>query len=152
MSGGHSSEGKVRLGPMDASPDRLAQMLRSVPGFSSASEDELRAVVATASTRMAEASSIVFEEGDLADGLYIVLSGSVRVVGDENTDPLGPGDIFGEIALVHDIPRTRAIEAAVDTELLVIPKAVFDGLFASNEELGRVVREKIRERLPEYAL
>jgi CRP-like cAMP-binding protein len=64
------------------------------------------------------AGSDVFRKGDPGDEFYVIESGSVSVVDDgEEIRRLGPGESFGEIALLRAVPRTATVRALEDTEL-----------------------------------
>jgi CRP-like cAMP-binding protein len=128
----------------------LVKALRAVPGFSAIDGHTLLGVVGDSANLHWQAGSTVFQKGDPGDGLYIVLSGAVRILGDggEDVNILGPGDFFGEFSLVLDTERMNTVVAAEDTELMVVPKETFDLLIGSSEELGRQVRQKLEERLP----
>jgi CRP-like cAMP-binding protein len=66
--------------------------------------------------------------------------------GDELT-VLEAGDFFGEFSLLAGTARQHDVEAAGDTELMVVPKDRFDALMAHNPELAESIRRKAGERL-----
>ncbi len=74
---------------------------------------------------------MVFREGDIADRFYIVLSGTVEVWKDYESDSRdllathGPGGLFGEMALVDELPRSATIIARDPVELLYLPRGDF---------------------------
>jgi serine/threonine-protein kinase len=83
------------------------------------------------------AGDTVIREGDEGDAAYIIVSGSCEVfqtVDGERTvrRTMGPGEVFGEAALLTDGNRTASVSAAEDTMLMVIARDVLD------EELGLV--------------
>ena len=91
--------GMLRLLPVP-SIEGLSQRLRRVP---------------------VPAGADVFREGDPGDDFYVVGSGSVAVVhAGQQVRLLGPGDAFGEIALLRAVPRTATVRAVEDTELAAL--------------------------------
>lgn len=79
--------------------------LSNVPLFESLSDDERQAIAAMATTRSLPTNSIVVNEGDQTDSMYIILSGKVKIyLSDEDGKEItlgieGPGDYFGEMVL-----------------------------------------------------
>ena len=129
----------------------LVKALRNVPAFATLDDDHLIEIVGESSNLMWSEGSIVFEQGDPGDGLYIVLSGGVRIYdnsdGDHEVARIGPGDYFGEISLLNDAPRTKSAAAVEDSELLVLPRESFRRLLDGNAQLEAHVRERIEQRL-----
>jgi len=64
------------------------------------------------------AGEAVFEQGDRGDRFYVIVTGTARVEGDGTTvTTLGPGDSFGEIALLRRVPRTATVRAVDELRL-----------------------------------
>ena len=64
------------------------------------------------------AGEAVFHQGDPGDRFYVVVSGTAEVVGDGRpVASLGPGESFGEIALLRRVPRTATVRAVTDLRL-----------------------------------
>jgi NADH dehydrogenase len=83
-----------------------------------------------------EPGEIVFHQGDLGDRIYIVLAGKAEVVrqgpgGDQVLAYIGPGEFFGEMALLSSAPRNATVRCVEATTVLGIPKKEF-GLLAAN--------------------
>jgi CRP-like cAMP-binding protein len=94
---------------------------------------------------------IVFRAGEEGDCLYIVVSGKVEVIEGGGPDchslaELGPGQAFGEMALLSGEPRTATIRAAGPTELLAIRREDFLRLMAEDSQLAASARRLSHER------
>ena len=128
----------------------LVNALRAVPGFDALDDRTLLSVVGDSANLFWSEGSVVFEQGSPGDGLYVVLSGAVRILGanGDEVNVLGSGDFFGEFSLVLDTDHMNDVVAAEDTELMVVPKESFERLIASSSDLGEHVRQKLEERLP----
>jgi CRP-like cAMP-binding protein len=95
------------------------------------------------------AGETVFRQGDPADSAYFIRSGEVEVV-DESTGSvirkLGPGDYFGEIALITDAPRSATIRTISTVELAVLGKRNFLNMMrlmpTTEEAILRTVQER----------
>jgi NADH dehydrogenase len=105
-----------------------------------------------------EAKEIIFREGDRGDRLYIIVEGEVEVVkkaagnGEVVIAHLGPGDCFGEMALVNDLPRMATARTATPVNLLTVDVNGFDALFSYHPPLRKFFLKLIEERLhPETA-
>src|SRR5215216_1363677 len=118
----------------------LVSALRAVPSLQTLDDRALLAVVGDSANLFWRAGSQVFAKGSAADGLYILVSGSVRVVGDE-LGVLHAGNFFGELSLLQGLVHGRDVVAMEDTELMVIAKECFDDLVAGNPEVARRIRE-----------
>ncbi len=73
---------------------------------------------------------VIFRQGDLGDEMFVISRGRVRLTIGANGQEreiavLGPGEFFGELSLLSDIPRTATAEAAEDSTLLAIGRDVF---------------------------
>lgn len=100
--------------------------------FESVPEEQLSEIANVLKSEKVPAKKILFQKGDPGGCFYIILSGKLRVFlkGEENVEThlnwLGPGDSFGEMALLTDEPRSTDVETTEDTHLLVLPKDEFD--------------------------
>jgi len=126
----------------------LVAALRSVPSLSALDDRTLLAVVGDSANLFWHAGSKVFAKGSPADGLYLVVSGSVRVIGDNGAElgVLGAGDFFGELSLLEGLAHGRDVVAIEDTELMVIAKECFDDLVAGHPDVARGIRETAAQR------
>jgi NADH dehydrogenase len=102
-----------------------------------------------------EPDEVVFREGDYGDRLYIVVDGEVEVTkhrpggGEVVLARLGPGECFGEMALVTDRPRMATARCVTATNLLTVDRHAFHALFAHLPPLRRLFEELIERRAKE---
>ena len=98
-----------------APPERVEAFLRRVPLFAEVDPVALRGLITGATFHTYEVGETVFRQGEPGDAFYLVVKGAVRVVATPDpADPdrevslgtLGPGDHFGETALLSGVPRT----------------------------------------------
>ena len=127
----------------------LVTALRAVPSFASVDERTLLTLIGDSANLFWPPGAVVFERGSPADGLYIILSGSVRILDGSGTQVavLGPGDFFGEFSLLLGTIHQHDVFVGDSAELMVVPKERIDELMASNPELGRSIRLKAEERM-----
>lgn len=104
-----------------------------------------------------EPDEVIVREGDRADRLYVVVDGEVAVVrenaggGEMTLRTLGPGDSFGEIALVRNSPRTATVKSRTRVNVLTLERESFAALFAHVPELRGVFEHLVEERLGQGA-
>jgi CRP/FNR family transcriptional regulator len=117
------------------------ELLRSVPLFSDLEQPELERFSLVAVPRSFPAATRVFHEGDHSDACYIIRSGSFRVTREHSDGraitlaTLGPGDIFGELAMLDGEVRSASVEALEDGELLALPANEVRALLARHPEI-----------------
>lgn len=139
--------------------------LSAIPFFAGLDARDLGAIEAAARERHIESDELIFAEGDEADGLYVIGSGAVRVFrfDDAGTDveltTLGPGDLFGEMALLEGGTRSASIRAVEPTQLVIIGRDAFLSVVSERPAvalrflaaLSRLVRERTERVLREDA-
>ena len=99
---------------------------------------------------------IVFQEGDPGRALFVVVEGAVEITqvraqGEYVLRTLGPGDAFGELALIDDFPRSATARAATLGRLLILYKSDFDALMDGNARIAVVVMRNLSRLLAIYA-
>ena len=99
---------------------------------------------------------IVFEEGDSGRALFVVVEGAVEIIraraeGAYVLSTLGPGDAFGELALIDDFPRSASARVATPGRLLILYKSDFDALMEGNSRIALVVMRNLSRLLAIYA-
>jgi len=130
-------------------------VLKSVPMFGGFPEDQLRALAAMVMRRHAPRGSTIIHAGDVADSLYIVMSGRLKVMMGEADGKevilgiLGPGEFFGEMGLIDGNPRSATVVAIEPCELLAVTKAAFKKCLVENVPLAMAVMRVLVRRLRE---
>ena len=131
------------------------ELLRRVPLFSELSEDELAQIARVAVPRSYPSDTRVFHEGDAGDACYIVRSGNCRVTR-EHPDGraitlanLGPGSIFGELAMLDGESRSASVEVTDDAELLALPAGDMKALIRTHPEMAEKLVVALTRRLRE---
>lgn len=126
----------------------VATKLAAVPLFSECSKRELAIIARAAKEVSHKAGTAIAREGELGIGLFLILEGTCRVsVGGKEKVLLGPGDFFGEIALIDGGPRTATVTAVTDVGLLGITEWVFRGLLREHPSIAIHTLEAIAGRL-----
>jgi serine/threonine protein phosphatase PrpC/CRP-like cAMP-binding protein len=125
----------------EAAAKRLAlkrEVLAKMPLFAHLTERELLRVLQAVEVRGYMADQVVIQEGAKGDELFIVLSGSVRVMrADDILTRLGPGEHFGEMALIRSVPRSATVRAeAGGAEFIVIRRTDFFEILRKEHELA----------------
>ena len=93
-----------------------ADLLKRVPIFEGLERRELERIAASMKARTFRQGDTVTTEGQSGVGFFVIEDGQAKVtIGGEDRRTLGPGDYFGEVALLNDSPRTATITA--ETEL-----------------------------------
>jgi hypothetical protein len=118
-----------RLLSLDTSvrvPSDSLELLERVPILSVLVPRVLDRLAIESTRRTAPAGSVVVQQGAAADTFYVIRSGCAAVTIDgEPVRELGPGAWFGELALLHDTPRTATVTAATDLDLQVLDRETF---------------------------
>jgi serine/threonine protein phosphatase PrpC len=113
------------------------EALANMPLFARLSERELLRVMQSVEPRDYEDGAIVMREGDKGDELFIVLDGTVRVSrGEQVLTRLGPGEHFGEMALIRSVPRSATITAEGTASLIAIRRADFFEILRKEHEIA----------------
>jgi CRP/FNR family transcriptional regulator, cyclic AMP receptor protein len=123
------------------SAERVA-LLRRVPVFSGLSDVDLEAVADVSVPRRYEAGEIVFREGDEGDTCYVVRSGVARAIREHpdgrsiTLSHFNAGDIFGELAMFDDQPRSATVDVIEETEVIAIPGRDVQRLMSEHPEIA----------------
>jgi hypothetical protein len=106
-------------------PEAMAVLSRT-EALSNLPEVCLVRLAAAAVPRQVGAGEVVVAQGDTGDEFFMVEQGELKVTQDGlDVRRLGPGDSFGEVALLHSIPRTATVSAVEPSSLLSLDHEIF---------------------------
>jgi CRP-like cAMP-binding protein len=138
----------VRLGR-----NEKVDLIRSVPLFTHCTRAELAEVSKIADEIDVPEGKDLTREGDRGREFFVLLEGNANVKqGGRKVNALGPGDFFGEIALVSRSPRTATVTTTTPARLLVITATSFQSLLAHQPKIQLRVLEALADRLAPSAL
>ena len=145
----------------DAPPDRIRSddpsfgrgeamnraRLNEVPFFAILKKKELDVVAQQADEVDAKTGKVLAREGDIGHEFFVIDSGTAEVTRNgERIAELGPGDFFGEMALLEEDRRNATVTATSDMNLIVMTRSSFRALDRSAPQVHGVVDEAIRQR------
>lgn len=120
--------------------------LRRCGLFAAVHKPALEAVARLLRRRRFKRNAVIFHQGDPGDSLFIIESGSVKIVlpsseggGDAIISTLGPGAFFGELALLDGAARSASAVAIEPTEALVLDWESFDQLLDTQPQFRRAI-------------
>jgi MFS family permease len=121
-------------------------LLEAIPMFAPLTPATVESLARKLTRFEVPAGSVIVREGQESDRFYIIESGEVAVSHDEVLiRSEGPGEFFGEIGLLRDVPRTATITAEVDTVLQVLDREDFLAAVTGHSE-ARVAADAIVSR------
>jgi CRP/FNR family transcriptional regulator, cyclic AMP receptor protein len=119
-----------------------------VPLFERLSRGELAKVAQLADEVDLRADKTLTKEGERGREFFVLLEGTADVRANTRLLPsMGPGDFFGEIALVTDHPRTATVTTSSPVRALVITDRAFRELLRQHPDIQRKVLEAVASRL-----
>ncbi|WP_428264074.1 cyclic nucleotide-binding domain-containing protein [Haliangium sp.] len=119
----------------------VGALMATSPLFHPFSAEERRALVGRFRVRELPAQEIVMRQGRLGDGLYVVLIGTLIVFVTDaggrarKLGVLGPGDVFGEMSLIHDEPVMASVGTHTRAWILRLPRQDFEAMVAAHPEV-----------------
>ena len=133
------------------------QLLKNVVLFKDLSMRELAMVNSMMHERRYIADEVIFDEGEEGQGLFLVLSGRVKITLPQHIDQvlieLGPGAFFGEVALLDSSIRTAQARALEDSQIVALFRTEFYSLLDTHSaiasrisfQLARVLATRLRQ-------
>jgi CRP-like cAMP-binding protein/rhodanese-related sulfurtransferase len=130
-----------------------AEVLTRSPVFGDLPKDALDAIAGAVESLVVSRNEIILRQGDPGDCLYIIRSGSVRIFrrSEEglrlDISIKGPGETFGEMALLTGEPRSANVETLGETHLMVLSKENLDQIMRDFPEISKMFTREMRRWL-----
>jgi signal transduction histidine kinase len=118
--------------------------------------EHLEAIRNAGLQRDANAGQVIFREEDPGDGLYLVVEGMVEIFaslekdGKQVLSRVGPGEVFGEMAIIENAPRSAAAMAVEPTKLFFVPREAMLNLIESTPAMAISLMRLVSHRLREF--
>jgi CRP-like cAMP-binding protein len=126
------------------------ETLRSIPLFHDLHDHTLKRIAELATEFEAPAGWVLVEVGQPGSGMFVLEEGTVVVEHPNgHVTELGPGDLFGELALLTDHPRTARVRAKTPVKCLAISRIDFQRLLKEEPEIGVAMLPMLARRLSE---
>ncbi|HEY1563670.1 MAG TPA: cyclic nucleotide-binding domain-containing protein [Gaiellaceae bacterium] len=125
------------------------ETLKKVPLFAGLDNKELEAIASSMRERRYSAGDVVTKEGSGGVGFFVVEEGEaeVSVAGETKPWTVGPGDYFGEIALINESPRTATLTARTDMVCYGMTPWDFRPLVETNSEIAWKLLTAMAEKM-----
>jgi CRP-like cAMP-binding protein len=129
------------------------ELLRKIEIFADLPEPVLERLAAGATSISAAPDQVVVSRGEVGNHFYAIAGGKAVVERDDGTTrELGPGDFFGEIALLRDVPRTATVRALEQLHLFALERDDFLTAVTGHAQTLAATENIVTTRLPAGAL
>ena len=126
-------------------------ILQSIPMFQGVDIAKLRLLAMAGDRITYEAGDVVFQQGDTADAVYVLIDGAVEVI--REGEPrvrvarLGENAMFGETGVLCDRPRSATIEASTTTTVIRVERYTFNQVVRDVPQLALAIARELARRL-----
>ena len=141
-----------RINRLDQAAETPAdvELLRGVPFLALLPEPLIEHLAKQLDTITASAGQVLFREGSAGDRVYVIRHGQVRISRDgHDITSLTDGELFGEIALIHDVPRTATATATTHTTLVWLDREAFIAAISGHAQTAQAANSTVVARLSE---
>jgi len=126
--------------------------LRKVPLFEDLDDRSIKAIANAVVEQSYEPGQEIVREGDTGVGAFVIRSGRCEVLQKRGGEPvrlgeLGPGDFFGEMALLDEFPRSATVRAIEPTTCLGLTRWHFRGILESHPQIALGILPVLTKRL-----
>lgn len=138
---------------VDAGPERdfLMAELRGLDLFAPLTDEQLRKMLFFVKTVEFEDGETVFEKGDPGEWFYLIHRGEVEIVepgffGPSVIARMGPGDFFGELALILSQPRSAGVRCVGETACFALDRADLETLMERSPDIAAAIKKTAQAR------
>ena len=129
-----------------------AEFLKRVSWFEDLDQKSLDAIANAAVEQSYQPGQEILRQGDTGVGAFIIRSGKVEIVQEKDGNvtqlaTLGPGEVFGEMALLDEFPRSASARAVEPTTCLGIQRWHFKGILESHPQLALALLPILTRRI-----
>ncbi|HUK10334.1 MAG TPA: cyclic nucleotide-binding domain-containing protein [Stellaceae bacterium] len=128
------------------------EILRRIPFFAQIDPSKLKLLAFTSERVAFDAGHVLFRQGDAANAAYVIIDGKAEVIAESTSGPvqlavLDANKVFGEIAILCDVPRTATVRAQTRLTTLRISKDLFLRLLKEFPQIAIAVMRELAHRL-----
>ncbi len=136
------------LGQKETPLHESEEALRMIPLFARCSAHELKSIASRVRSREDPKGATLCQQGQRADEFFVIVEGHAEARRDGSVlRTMGPGDFFGEIALIDEGPRTATVTSTSPLRCLVIRSQDFRDVLGQNANIGVRILDAVTQRL-----
>jgi CRP-like cAMP-binding protein len=134
--------------PSDVMGRGWADVLGEIPLFAGLSKRHLNRIASVAKTRRYARFTTIVRAGERGEAFYVILDGTVLVKPPgKRSVKLGPGDWFGEMALLDGAPRTANVEAQTEVFVMLLGRSAFRKTLEAEPKIAVALLSTLAQRL-----
>jgi CRP-like cAMP-binding protein len=126
-----------------------ADVLADLPLFDGVGKRELRKIVHDADVREYSPGETIVALGGPPDSFFVVLGGEAMAAWRPASRPLRRGDYFGEIGVLDDAPRSAAVVATTELQVMRLPRHTFNRVLERHPSIARTLLTELGSRVRE---
>jgi len=130
---------------------QIQQMLNAVPFMKSLNQKEVEELAYQFNQRHFMKGETIIHQGEPGKLFHLITKGRVDVFrkslfGRKKLAELGPGNFFGEMALIENVPRTATVVGSEDGEMYTLSRDVFERILLTNPSVSETIKQEANRR------
>jgi len=130
---------------------QVHKMLNAVPFLRSLKQTEIEELALNLNLRHYMKDETIIRQGEPGKLFYLNFKGRVgvyksKLIGKKQIATIGPGEFFGEIALIENVPRTATVMGLEDGEMFTLARESFEKVLLTNPAIATVIRQVAQSR------